>query len=207
MAEHLLDLLYTSMTTPLAGCNTLFYQSLPTSIYCQHAIAGRRKDESCGSLASRGVVARLRRVPSGVWSPGGPPLRFRRALCAPRQLTPYCHTSGLELEGMFQRSTALPDVERQRGTQHGGKAESEEKVLKSSFRKTCMVRWKLNCFKPSSKLGLTTPRRQSALRRRSPCARHDRGREPSRGGYTQPSGGEQGVTNPLHGTKRPPNPC
>ena len=41
---------------------------------------------------------------------------------------------------MFQRSTALPDVERQRGTQHGGKAESEEKVLKSSFRKTCMVR-------------------------------------------------------------------
>ena len=66
--------------------------------------------------------------------------RVRRALCAPRQLTPYCHTSGLELEGMFQRSTALPDVERQRGTQHGGKAEGEEKVLKSSFRKTCMVR-------------------------------------------------------------------
>ena len=41
---------------------------------------------------------------------------------------------------MFQRSTALPDVERQRGTQHGGKAEGEEKALKSSFRKTCMVR-------------------------------------------------------------------
>jgi hypothetical protein len=29
---------------------------------------------------------------------------------------------------MFQRSAALPDVERQRGTEHGGKAEYEEKV-------------------------------------------------------------------------------
>ena len=35
---------------------------------------------------------------------------------APRQLTSYRHTSGLEIEGMFQRSAALPDVERQRGT-------------------------------------------------------------------------------------------
>jgi hypothetical protein len=46
----------------------------------QHAIAGRRKDESRESLASRGIVARLRRAPSGVWPPGGPPLPFRRAL-------------------------------------------------------------------------------------------------------------------------------
>jgi hypothetical protein len=29
---------------------------------------------------------------------------------------------------MFQRSAALPDVERQRGTEHGGKAEYEEKA-------------------------------------------------------------------------------
>jgi len=58
---------------------------------------------------------------------------------APRQLTSYRHTSGLEIEGMFQRSAALPDVERQRGTEHGGKAEDEEKAQKSPFRKTCMV--------------------------------------------------------------------
>ena len=29
---------------------------------------------------------------------------------------------------MFQRAAALPDVERQRGTEHGGKAEYEEKA-------------------------------------------------------------------------------
>src|SRR5229473_1376302 len=53
---------------------------------------------------------------------------------APRQLTSYRHTSGLEIEGMFQRSAALPDVERQRGTEHGGKAEREEEAQKSLFR-------------------------------------------------------------------------
>src|SRR5712691_12259163 len=55
----------------------------------------------------------LLRWPGGqdarVWQPG-------KDGRAPRQLTSYRHTSGLEIEGMFQRSAALPDVERQRGT-------------------------------------------------------------------------------------------
>ena len=74
--------------------------------------------------------------------PGGQDARVRQPGKdggAPRQLTSYRHTSGLEIEGMFQRSAALPDVERQRGTEHGGKAEGEEKAQKSLFRKTCMV--------------------------------------------------------------------
>jgi hypothetical protein len=40
---------------------------------------------------------------------------------------------------MFQRSAAFPDVERPRGTEHGGKAEGEEKAQTSLSRKTCMV--------------------------------------------------------------------
>src|SRR5262245_7784995 len=100
----------------------------------------RRKDAHRVGTAARGSLERLSRLPRRLQSDGGSSGRVRRALCAPRQLTPYCHTSGLELEGMFQRSTVLPDVERQRGTQHDGKAEGEEKVLKSAFRKTCMVR-------------------------------------------------------------------
>jgi hypothetical protein len=45
----------------------------------------------------------------------------------------------LEIEGTFQRSAALPDVERQRGTEHGGKAEDTEKAQKVPIRKTCMA--------------------------------------------------------------------
>src|SRR3989442_5472050 len=49
----------------------------------------------------------LLRGPGGedarVWQPGTDGR-------APRQLTSYRHTSGLEIEGMFQRSAALPDV-------------------------------------------------------------------------------------------------
>src|SRR5882724_651799 len=58
---------------------------------------------------------------------------------------------------MFQRSAALPDVERPRGTEHGGKAESEEKAQKSLSRKTCMAWCKLYCLKPSSKLVFARP--------------------------------------------------
>src|SRR6266536_2020673 len=68
-----------------------------------------------GGVSTRpsAVSDRLLRWPSGqdagVWQPG-------QDGRAPRQLTSYRHTSGLEIEGMFQRSAALPDVERQRGT-------------------------------------------------------------------------------------------
>src|SRR5215468_1305522 len=135
-----LYLLSASLLTPVASRNLLLYQSLPLSIPNRHVILWRRKDDTGVGTTARGIVERLSGVPRRVPSDGGPSGRVRGALCAPRQLTPYCHTSGLELEGMFQRSTVLPDVERQRGTQHDGKAEGEEKVLKSSFRKTCMVR-------------------------------------------------------------------
>jgi len=45
----------------------------------------------------------------------------------------------LEIEGTFQRLAALPKVERQRGTEHGGKAGGAEKAQKAWSRKTCMV--------------------------------------------------------------------
>src|SRR5215468_2365693 len=128
------------LLTPIASHNLLLYQSLPIHIPYRQDNVRRRKDDTCLGTETRGSLERLYRVPRRLPSDGGASGRLRGALCAPRQLTPYCHTSGLELEGMFQRSTVLPDVERQRGTQHDGKAEGEEKVLKSSLRKTCMVR-------------------------------------------------------------------
>jgi len=128
------------LLTPVSSRNALLLQSLPMNTPFWQVNARRRKDDTGVDTAARGIVERLSRLPRRLPSDGGASGRVRHALCAPRQLTPYCHTSGLELEGMFQRSTVLPDVERQRGTQHDGKAESEEKVLKSSFRKTCMVR-------------------------------------------------------------------
>src|SRR5712692_3388631 len=128
------------LLTPVASRNLLLYQSLPTHIPYRQAKVRRRKDDIGVGTTVRRITEGLHRFSRRVQSHAGPAGRVRHALCAPRQLTPYCHTSGLELEGMFQRSTALPDVERQRGTQHGGQAEGEEKVLKLSFRKTCMVR-------------------------------------------------------------------
>src|SRR5215471_2929030 len=49
---------------PLAQCNLLSYQSLPTSIPFRQATSRRRKDESCVGTASRGIV----RFPRILWS-------------------------------------------------------------------------------------------------------------------------------------------
>jgi len=88
--------------------------------YACSALAGleRLQADLCRSLGA--VSTRPCTLPDGVlrW-PGGQDAgvwQSREDGGAPRQLTSYRHTRGLEIEGMFQRSAALPDVERQRGT-------------------------------------------------------------------------------------------
>jgi hypothetical protein len=49
-----LNLLYPPLLAPIASCNLLLYQSLPTSIPYRHAMWRRRKDDTgVGTAASR----------------------------------------------------------------------------------------------------------------------------------------------------------
>ena len=48
-------------------------------------------------------------------------------------------SNGMEIGEKFHRSAALPQAERQRGQEHGGKARDKEKTLKLPPRKTCVV--------------------------------------------------------------------
>jgi len=63
----------------------------------------------------------------------------------------------------------LPGAERQRGQEHGGKAEDEEKAQTSSFRKTCMVWCKRYGLKPSAQSVPTRPIGRASDDEARPC--------------------------------------
>ena len=54
--EVQIDLLYPPLLPLFASRNLLLYQSLPTSTPCRHAMARRRKDDTCVGTAARRIV-------------------------------------------------------------------------------------------------------------------------------------------------------
>jgi hypothetical protein len=91
----------------------------------------------------------------------------------------------------LHRLTALPEAEMPRGQQHGGKAGTDAKALRSVSCKTCVTRQKLNCLKPSPSRCIRTPageRQSTATPPVSNCdddlahlRRRDNGNEPPKG--------------------------